>query len=66
MNTLTGHSLRTDRVENWHQLGFIVQRPSYGPEPISIETLRGDIHRPKKSIRPNPHSLGCRTSNFSP
>ena len=43
-------------AENWHLLGFIVQRPSDGPEPIFVETQRGDIHRPKKAIRPNPHS----------
>jgi hypothetical protein len=46
----------TDMAENWHQLGFIVQRPSFGPEPIFVETQRGDIHRPSKAIHPNPHS----------
>ena len=42
-------------AENWHQLGFIVQRPSYGPEPIFIETQRGEIHRKSKIIHPKPH-----------
>ena len=42
-------------AENWHQLGFIVQRPSYGPEPIFVETQRGDINR-KKTLHPVPHS----------
>ena len=42
-------------AENWHQLGFIVQRPSYGPGPIFIETQRGDIHRKSKIIHPKPH-----------
>ena len=44
-------------AENWHRLGFIVQRPSFGPEPIFVETQRGDILRPKKAIRPDLHSL---------
>jgi hypothetical protein len=38
-------------AQHWHQLGFIVQRPSYGPEPIFVETQRGKIHRPSKPIR---------------
>ena len=46
----------TDMAENWHQLGFIVQRPSYGPEPIFVETQRGNIHRKSKTIHPKPHS----------
>ena len=45
----------TDMAENWHQLGFIVQRPSYGPEPIFVETQRGVIHRKSKAIHQNPH-----------
>lgn len=45
-------------AENWHQLGFIVQRPSYGPEPIFVETQRGEIRRPSKPIQPNPHLPG--------
>ena len=44
-------------AENWHRLGFIVQRPSFGPEPIFVETQRGDIDRTSKVIRPNFHSL---------
>ena len=28
-------------AENWRILGFIVQRPSFGPEPIFVETERG-------------------------
>jgi hypothetical protein len=49
----------TDMAKNWHQLGFIVQRPSYGPEPIFVETQRGEIHRPKKAIHlPSHHSPG--------
>jgi len=43
-------------AENWHQLGFIVQRPSYGPEPIFVETQRGDIRRQSKAIHMHPHS----------
>ena len=43
-------------AQNWHKLGFIVQRPSYGPEPIFVETQRGEIHRTKKVISPIPHS----------
>jgi Ferritin-like len=46
----------SDMAENWHQLGFIVQRPSYGPEPIFVETQRGDIPRKTKAIHPIPHS----------
>ena len=46
----------TDMAENWHQLGFVVQRPSYGPEPIFVETQRGEIHRTKKAIHQNPHT----------
>jgi hypothetical protein len=41
-------------AKNWHKLGFIVQRPSYGPEPIFVETQRGIIHRHKKDI-PSPN-----------
>ena len=37
-------------AKNWHQLGFIVQRPSHGPEPIFVETQRGIIPRVKKGI----------------
>ncbi|KAF8868017.1 ferritin-like-domain-containing protein [Gymnopilus junonius] len=37
-------------AKNWHKLGFIVQRPSYGPEPIFVETQRGIIHRGEKAI----------------
>jgi hypothetical protein len=44
----------TDMAKNWHKLGFIVQRPSYGPEPIFVETQRGIIHRDKKAI-PSPN-----------
>ena len=43
-------------AEYWHELGFIVQRPSYGPEPIFVETQRGDIHRKSKKIHSKPHS----------
>ena len=40
-------------AKNWHQLGFIVQRPSHGPEPIFVETERGIIHHDKKAT-PSP------------
>lgn len=40
----------TDMAKNWHQLGFVVQRPSSGPEPIFVETQRGTIHHHKKAI----------------
>ena len=43
-------------MEHWHQLGYIVQRPSYGPEPIFVETQRGDVHCKSKSIHPKLHS----------
>jgi Ferritin-like len=43
-------------AQHWHQLGFIVQRPSYGPEPIFVETQRGVIDRKTKAIHPTPHS----------
>ena len=42
----------TDMAQYWHQLGFIVQRPSTSPEPIFVETQRGVIHRPSKPIHP--------------
>ena len=42
-------------AENWHQLGFIVQRPSYDPEPIFVEMQQGDINR-KKTPDPVPYS----------
>lgn len=29
-------------AKNWHKLGFIVKRPSAGPEPIFIEVQRQD------------------------
>jgi hypothetical protein len=34
----------TDMAKNWHKLGFIVKRPSAGPEPIFIEVQRQDPH----------------------
>jgi hypothetical protein len=34
----------TDMAKRWHELGFIVQRPSSGPEPIFVETQRGDLY----------------------
>jgi hypothetical protein len=37
-------------AKNWHQLGFIVQQPFHGPEPIFVETERGIIHHDKKAI----------------
>jgi len=46
----------TDMAKNWHKLGFIVQRPSYGPEPIFVETQRGIIHREKKGVADPVHS----------
>jgi len=39
-------------AQYWHKLGFIVERPSYGPEPIFVETQRGDIDRDGKPIQP--------------
>ena len=33
-----------------------MQRPSYGPEPIFVETQRGIIHRKKKGIADPVHS----------
>jgi hypothetical protein len=35
----------TDMAKRWHLLGFVVQRPSEGPEPIFVETQRGDLHK---------------------
>uniref|UniRef100_A0A8H8CET3 Iminophenyl-pyruvate dimer synthase domain-containing protein n=1 Tax=Psilocybe cubensis TaxID=181762 RepID=A0A8H8CET3_PSICU len=46
----------TDMAKNWHKLGFIVQRPSFGPEPIFVETQRGIIHRPGKETLPAQHT----------
>ena len=37
-------------AENWYKLGFIVQRPSFGPDPIFVERERGQ----KKCICPDP------------
>lgn len=31
-------------AQNWHKLGFIVKRPSPGPDPIFIEVQRQDPH----------------------
>ena len=33
----------TDMAQYWHQLGFIVQLRYPGPEPIFVETQRGEI-----------------------
>jgi hypothetical protein len=30
-------------VRRWDRLGFLVERPSAGPEPIFVETQRGDL-----------------------
>jgi hypothetical protein len=35
----------TDMAQRWHKLGFIVQRPSFGPEPIFVETQRGVLEK---------------------
>jgi hypothetical protein len=35
----------TDMAKRWHLLGFVVQRPSEGPEPIFVETQRGDLYK---------------------
>ena len=43
-------------AKNWHKLGFIVQRPSYGPEPIFVETQRSVIHRESKPVPLPSHS----------
>ena len=58
INEFPGQPLfaNTDMAENWHQLGFIVQRPSYGLEPIFVETQRGDIPRKSETIHPKPQS----------
>jgi len=57
-------------VKRWHLLGFVVQRPSEGPEPIFVETQRGDLRKdtyyspkppPIESQRGNLHTL---TSNY--
>lgn len=40
-------------AQYWHQLGFIVQRPSSSRLPIFIETQRGVIHR-KADLRKQP------------
>ncbi|KIJ40737.1 hypothetical protein M422DRAFT_32162 [Sphaerobolus stellatus SS14] len=34
----------TDMAQNWHQLGFIVERPTSGSVPIFVETQRGSVH----------------------
>ena len=47
----------TDMVQRWHLLGFVVQRPSSGPEPIFVETQRGDLHKPALLFRPRPPAL---------
>ena len=44
----------TDMAQYWHQLGFIVQRRS-GPEPIFVETQRGEIYRPSKAAHSPSH-----------
>jgi len=38
-------------AQYWHKLGFVVERPSYGPEPIFVETQRGDIDHDWKPIQ---------------
>jgi hypothetical protein len=53
-------------AKNWHQLGFIVQRPSYGPEPIFVETQRGIIHREKKGIAEPVHPPGAEMPRRGP
>jgi hypothetical protein len=44
----------TDMAKRWHLLGFIVQRPSEGPEPIFVETQRGDLQKDTYYSRPRP------------
>lgn len=39
----------TDMVQRWHELGFIVRRPSSGPEPIFVETQR-NFHQENVSL----------------
>jgi len=43
-------------AQYWHQLGFVVERPSYGPEPIFVETQRGDIDRDEKPLPIRKHA----------
>jgi hypothetical protein len=42
----------TDMAQRWNQLGFIVPRPSGGPDPIFVETQR-NLHR-ERSLSPSP------------
>jgi len=43
-------------AQYWHKLGFVVERPSYGPEPIFVETQRGDIDRDEKPLPIRKHA----------
>jgi hypothetical protein len=41
-------------AKRWHLLGFIVQRPSEGSEPIFVESQRGDLQKDTFYARPPP------------
>jgi hypothetical protein len=46
----------TDLTRRWDRLGFVVERPSAGPEPIFVETQRGDLTQNKAlSLQLRPH-----------
>lgn len=62
-------------AQRWYKLGFIVQRPSYGLEPIFVETQRGDLAKAdikgsldikSLAIKPNNESGNKATSQGHP